>query len=243
MIETIEAHRHGYRFCKGIIYKIKKYTPSSLFCFLLLCLNWQVKVAEAINLPAGFQETVAFSGLTEPTAVRFSPDGRVFVSEKGGAIKVFDDLDDATPQVLINLGTKVHSYWDRGLLGMTLDPDFPTKPFVYVLYTYDAGIGGTAPQWNDTCPTPPGPTTDGCVVTGRLSRMEVSPNNKVVGEEQVLIQDQWCQQFPSHSVGSLMFGPEGALYVSAGEGASFTLTDYGQFGGSEGIYNPQKPLR
>ena len=50
-------------------------------------------------------------------------------------------------------------------------PNFPTNPYVYVLYTYDAPIGGTAPSWNDGCPTPPGPTTDGCVVSGRLSRL------------------------------------------------------------------------
>ena len=43
-------------------------------------------------VPSGFQESVAFSGLTNPTAVRFAPDGRVFVAEKGGLIKVFDGL-------------------------------------------------------------------------------------------------------------------------------------------------------
>src|SRR4029453_14425198 len=46
------------------------------------------------RLPAGFSEEVAFSGLTEPTAVRFAADGRVFVAEKSGLIKVFDGLDD-----------------------------------------------------------------------------------------------------------------------------------------------------
>ena len=46
----------------------------------------------------------------------------------------------------------------------------------------------------------------------------------------MLIQDQWCQQFPSHSIGDLHFGVDGALYVSAGEGASFNGTDYGQAG-------------
>ena len=50
--------------------------------------------AEAVTLPAGFQESVVFSGLTNPTAVRFSNDGRVFVAEKRGVIKVFDSLTD-----------------------------------------------------------------------------------------------------------------------------------------------------
>ena len=41
----------------------------------------------------------------------------------------------------------MHNFWDRGLLGLALDPDFPADPYVYVLYTYDAAIGGTAPRW------------------------------------------------------------------------------------------------
>ena len=41
--------------------------------------------AAAATLPAGFREEVALSGLTNPTVVRFVPDGRVFVAEKGVA--------------------------------------------------------------------------------------------------------------------------------------------------------------
>ena len=48
-----------------------------------------------------------------------------------------------------------------------------------------------------------------------------------VTDTDVLI-DDWCQQFPSHSLGSLDFGPEGALYVTGGDGASFNGPDYGQ---------------
>jgi uncharacterized repeat protein (TIGR01451 family) len=126
----------------------------------------------------------------------------------------------------------VYNFWDRGLLGMTLDPNFPANPSVYVLYTYDADIGGNAPKYgspgvySDPCPSPPGATTDGCVVSARLSRLQAN-GNVMTGSEQVLIND-WCQQFPSHSVGSLVFGADGQLYVSGGEGASFTYADYGQ---------------
>src|SRR5512144_1355120 len=55
--------------------------------------------APAETLPSGFQDQVAFSGLTNPTSVRFSPDGRVFVAEKQGLVKVFDSLADPTPSV------------------------------------------------------------------------------------------------------------------------------------------------
>jgi glucose/arabinose dehydrogenase/PKD repeat protein len=190
--------------------------------------------AAAVSLPTGFQEQIVFSGLTEPTALRFAPDGRVFVAEKSGVIKVFDNLSDTTPTVFADLRTQVHNYWDRGLLDVALAPGFPTDPWVYVLYTFDAGIGGTAPRWgsvggtSDDCPTPPGPTADGCVVAGRLSRLQAS-GNTMTGAEHVLIED-WCQQYPSHSIGSLAFGADGALYVSGGDGASFNFVDYGQDG-------------
>ena len=88
-------------------------------------------------------------------------------------------------------------------------------------------------SWNDDCPGPPdgpGPNTDGCPVTGTLSRLKWSGGT--AGPEQVLIRNQWCQQFPSHSMGNLAFGPDGALYVSAGDGASFGYPDYGQGGGT-----------
>ena len=193
--------------------------------------------AAAVTLPSGFQETIALSGLTAPTAVRFASDGRVFVAEKSGIIKVFPSLGSTTPTVFADLRTNVHNYWDRGLLGLALHPNFPTTPYVYVLYTLDAEIGGTPPRWGsfggtvDDCPTPPGPTTDGCVVAARLSRL-TALGNLMTGTEQVLLEN-WCQQFPSHSIGTITFGADGALYLSAGEGANFNNVDYGQFGTPE----------
>jgi glucose/arabinose dehydrogenase len=108
-----------------------------------------------------------------------------------------------------------------------------------VLYAHDAAIGSIAPRWgtagatSDGCPTPPGATDDGCVVSGRLSLLRAA-GDVMTGAETVLIED-WCQQYPSHSVGSLAFGADGMLYVSGGDGASFNFTDFGQDG------NPRNP--
>jgi glucose/arabinose dehydrogenase len=184
--------------------------------------------ALAATLPGGFQDTAIISGLNQPTSVAFAPDGRIFVAEKSGLIKVFDGPDDDTATVFADLRTNVHDFWDRGMTDLALHPNFPATPYVYVIYTLDAPIGGTPPLWNDGCPTPPGPTSDGCVVGGRLSRLRAT-GDVMSGSEEVLI-EAWCQQFPSHSVGSITFGADGALYVSAGEGANFTGPDYGQFG-------------
>jgi glucose/arabinose dehydrogenase len=192
--------------------------------------------AHAATLPTGFQEKIVFSGLNRPTAFRFAPDGRVFVAEKSGLIKVFENLADTSPTIVADLRTNVHNFWDRGLLGLALDPNLASNPYLYVLYTYDYHRinGRPAPNWGtvggteDGCPTPPGATADGCVVSGRLSRLQLA-GDVMTGGEQVLIED-WCQQYPSHSVGSLEFGADGALYVSGGDGASFNFVDYGQDG-------------
>ena len=66
------------------------------------------------------------------------------------------------------------------------------------------------------------------MVSGRLSRLTAS-GNQMTGTEQVLIED-WCQQYPSHSIGDIAFGSDGALYVTGGDGASFNFADWGQDG-------------
>jgi uncharacterized repeat protein (TIGR01451 family) len=191
--------------------------------------------SRASALPQGFQETtLPFTTLVNPTAIEFAADGRVFVAEKSGRIKIFSNLNDSTPDLFADLSANVHNFWDRGMLGLALDPGFTTgRPYVYVLYTFDAPIGGSPPTWGDNCPTPPGPTGDGCVVSARLSRLTAN-GNQMTGPEQVLIND-WCQQYPSHSIGSLVFGADGALYVTGGDGASFNFADWGQDG------NPLNP--
>src|SRR3712207_537877 len=184
-------------------------------------------------VPTGFSDRTAFSGLVNPTAVRFAPDGRIFVAEKRGTIQMYDNLTDTTATQVADLRTEVYNFWDRGLLGLAVDPGFATgRPFLYVLYTFDGVLGGTAPRWgtagadSDPCPSPPGATSDGCVVTGKLAKLTLNGTSTT---KQDLIHD-WCQQYPSHSVGDVMFGRDGALYVSGGDGASFTFADHGQDG-------------
>jgi glucose/arabinose dehydrogenase len=181
---------------------------------------------------SGFQDTTALSGLVNPTRVAFAPDGRVFVAEKRGRIQVFDSLSDPTPTQWAALDTNVYNYWDRGLLGMWLSPGFGPagSSYVYVLYTYDHMLGDPpGPRWNDACPNPPGATTDGCVASARLSRIPVVAGGGA-GSEDVLVED-WCQQFPSHSIGTALIGPDGFLYAGAGEASNFNGgADYGQYG-------------
>ncbi len=174
-----------------------------------------------------------------PRRSLFLPTAASSSRRRAGRIKVFASLTATTPTLFADLSTNVYNYWDRGLLGLALDPGFPTRPYVYVLYAYDGDIGGTAPKWgtpgvlSDPCPSPPGGTADGCTASGRLSRLTAS-GSVMSGTELVLVHD-WFQQYPSHSIGSIVFGADGYLYASGGEGSSYNWADYGQDG------NPLNP--
>jgi glucose/arabinose dehydrogenase len=206
---------------------------------LLVSLGISVSTTSFAATPvaAGLEiETIfdGYSSFDEPVAIEFASDNRVFVAEHDGRVQVFDDIYDGSPAELFDIRDRVHEFWDRGFLGIALDPDFESNPVLYGLYTWD--ING----WGSNCPNPPGGTNDGCVVNGRLSKWTVGSDN-TVGPETILLEGYWCQQFPSHSVGDLAFAADGALYVSAGDGASFNGVDYGQHGGDEGSPTPANP--
>ncbi len=236
---------------------------------LLTALVALVVPAQAVAEPAlmpGFQDEVVFGGLEQPTNFVFAPDGRVFVAEKPGRIKVFDGLDDTDPpEVFADLRGDVYDNGDRGLLGLALDPEFDNgRPYVYALYTWDHVLGE---PWDNQSPTPkygkpalsgdPGcplqNSSSSCLVSGRLVVLEENVGNKdhaveeggLPKEKQLL--EGWCQQFSSHSIGELRFGPEGALYVSGGDGAAYeSIADWGQLpvtGGSgpNPCGDPNKP--
>ncbi|WP_244366101.1 PQQ-dependent sugar dehydrogenase [Micromonospora echinofusca] len=174
-------------------------------------------------LPAGFTDQTVLAGLTQPTKLAFSPDGRIFVAEKAGLVKVFDGPGDPTPVVFADLRPQVYDYTDLGLLGLTLAPSFPADPYVYVSYSYDGVVDGSAPTYHDTCPR-----LGNCRSSARVSRLRAA-GDVTTGAEQVLLHD-WCTQSDTHSVGDLHFGPDGALYVTGGDGAAASYTDYGQGG-------------
>lgn len=176
----------------------------------------------------GFQDVALVSGVPAPVAVRFAPNGRIFVADKGGRVFAFDEPRDPTPQLVIDLSIEVHDFWDRGLLGMALDPGFAVNRRLYLLYTRNRAIGATTTAWpDDDCPGFPG--GNGCVVSGRLVRVTLDELG-VASQPEPVIEDEWCQQFPSHSIGTVAFGPDGMLYAGAGDGAMWAPPDYGQHG-------------
>jgi glucose/arabinose dehydrogenase len=204
--------------------------------------------AGAVTLPLGFQDETVLEvdepGREQPTTFKFAPDGRAFVATKGGKILVYPPGARKASEAMVfaNLAKQTYDYGDHGILGLALDPEFEAgRPYVYALYSFNHELGAPAfdmPEFpsvgtgvseyeGDECPV-----ENKCMVSGRLVRLTAEGDHaKEAGgepEEKVLLEG-WCQQSSSHSIGDLSFGPEGALFVSGGEGAIFDNADYGQY--------------
>jgi len=203
----------------------------------------QAGIASAdVELPRGFTDKTVVDGLYMPATIAFAPDGSLYVAELTGRILRYSDIDDADPVEVADLRTEVHaSEAGTGLLGMALDPRFPRRPHLYVGYTFDAPVGGIAPVWHqalsgkDYCYAEVGdPGIElGCPVSSRVSRLTLGSDWRSTGEDVIL--EDWCQQFISHSIGTLAFDSGGRLLVSHGDGASFSKADIGDLG------DPQNP--
>jgi Glucose / Sorbosone dehydrogenase len=100
--------------------EVPRLTPlSPIVLLLLLSLSPPVSAA---TVRTGFAETQVASGLLTPTAMAFAPDGRLFVCQKGGQLRVIKDgVLLATPFVSL----LIDSSGERGLLGVAFDPGLP----------------------------------------------------------------------------------------------------------------------
>lgn len=147
------------------------------------------------TLPPNFAET-QIAGLTNPTAMAIHPDGRVFVCQQSGALRVIKNG--------ALLGTpfrslSVNSSGERGLLGVAFDPNYATNRYVYVYYT-----------------------TSGAPIHNRVSRFAADSGNEDVatGSEEILLDLDNLSSATNHNGGAIHFGPDGKLYVAVGENAN-----------------------
>ncbi|MEO0836137.1 MAG: Calx-beta domain-containing protein, partial [Cyanobacteria bacterium J06642_3] len=221
--------------------------------------NWEL--ATDSNLLAAPPTSVSLdsetliSGLNQPTAIEWTPNGdRFFIAEKGGVIKLSQNGQvNNTP--FIDLTAQVNGTRDRGLLDIAVHPDFFNgSPYVYALYTYDppevfqntglAGADGngnraarltriTADASTNFTTAVPGSEV---VILGTNSTWDNfnafanSTNDFDEAPAGILpdgtnLQDFLAADSESHTIGSVEFGPDGALYVSNGDGTSYNRVD------------------
>jgi glucose/arabinose dehydrogenase len=136
---------------------------------------------------AASYETVA-TGLIVPWAMAFAPDGRMFVTERQGRIRIIrDGRLEPEPWAKLN----VVSSGESGLMGIALSPDFATDGRVYVVATF---------VWNDH-------------LINRVLRFTEKDGRP--GEPEVLVDDIPAAEF--HAGDAIAFGPDGMLYVATGD--------------------------
>src|SRR5215212_8396287 len=141
-----------------------------------------------------FTDSPFASGLTNPTDMEFAPDGRLFVAEQAGRVRIAKP--DGTLTTFLDLSTKVDSSGERGLQALTFDPNFSTNRYVYLQYTKKA-----------TSTTPP---------HNRVVRVTANGNKVVAGSEKLIFR-LGNQTSDHHMGGAIDFGTDGKLYVATGD--------------------------
>jgi glucose/arabinose dehydrogenase len=166
----------------------------SRFVFVSLLVLSAITAASAATVPTGFTDAVVAGGLNNPSAMALAPDGRIFVCQQGGALRVIKNgALLPTPFLTVT----VDSSGERGLLGIAFDPNFVSNQLVYIYYTA-------------TTPT----------IHNRISRFTASGDVALAGSETIIMDLPNLSTATNHNGGAMHFGPDGNLYVAVGENAN-----------------------
>jgi glucose/arabinose dehydrogenase len=144
----------------------------------------------ANELRAGFVETVIADSLDSPVSMAIAPDGRVFVCEQVGRLRVIV-ADRLLPRPFLVVPTRAEI--EEGLIGVAFDPAFERNHWLYVCYT------ALSPRRHN-----------------RVSRFTAAGDTAIAASEKVLIE---LDDLGDHNLvgGALRFGTDGRLYVTTGE--------------------------
>ncbi len=158
------------------------------------------------GLVRGLVDELVVGGLHLPVAAARLPDGRLLVAEKAGVVRVVVN-GVLQADAFLDLRDRVNDYWDRGLLGVTIDPAFADNGYVYLFYVHeDDPLTYTGPK------------------TSRVVRVTAVGNSADIETEVVLV-DGLPADSPSHDGGAMQFGPDGRLWITTGDASSFNAVD------------------
>ncbi|MGH9160619.1 MAG: PQQ-dependent sugar dehydrogenase, partial [Vicinamibacteraceae bacterium] len=185
---------------------------------------WLAEISNAqVSVPAGFEERLAVGVGLQPTALAFTPDGRMLIATQAGQLLVKAG-DALLPTPAIDLAPRMCSNVERGLLGVAVDPAFAENHYVYLYYTFNK---------HDTCET-----NTPRVPVNRVSRLVLGDDNLIdAGTERILL-DNIPSTGGNHNAGDLRFGPDGYLYVAVGDGGCDYLFDSGCAGANNASRDP-----
>jgi glucose/arabinose dehydrogenase len=154
------------------------------------------------TISAQYDFEAAFPNLTFSSALDLQNSGdgtnRIFVAEQDGIIKVFPNEQNVTSaKIFLDITDRVTSGGETGLLGLAFHPDYESNGYLYVNYT--------APDPLRT-------------VISRFQVSSTNPDSADKNTEQILL--EYNQPFSNHNGGCVAFGPDGYLYIAAGDGGS-----------------------
>ncbi|MCU1285609.1 MAG: hypothetical protein JWO13_1959 [Acidobacteriales bacterium] len=194
-------------------------------CLLLLMMTSGMANAQGTASDAGFSFE---KFLTFPpyrlNGLAWAPDGRAFLWQKDGVIKIYKNGAVLTTPFL-DISKEINAGGDRGLIGFAFDPNFSTNGYVYVTYVYEDPAVTPRNQFN--------PATE------RLSRFQADPNNPdkaLAGSETIILgkvstpgcsginQDCMPNDAHEHTIDRVMFASDGSMFLSLGEGGSSSGT-------------------
>jgi glucose/arabinose dehydrogenase len=185
----------------------------------LVALVMAGRPAAAATLPSGFEDRL-LAAAGNPTALAFTPDGRMLVATQPGQLRVYKN-GTLLQTPALNISSKICTSSERGMLGVAVDPNFSTNKYVYLYYTYNKfGV----------CPT--GQPTNANNPVNRVSRFVMSGDTVDPATEKVLI-DNIPSPAGNHNSGDLHFGKDGYLYVTVGDGGCDYKGDSGCAGAND----------
>jgi glucose/arabinose dehydrogenase len=212
--------------------KTKRYASVLLYAHALLLLTLPISVG-AQAPPAGFASVTVSGQWTEAVGLAFTQDGsKMFVWERGGKVWV---VVNNQKQLVLDISDEVGSWWDHGLLGFALHPEFNQNGYFYLHYLVDRhhlinfGTGAYNPAANDYY----------SATISRVTRYTATPSgNGYVADlssRKILLGETKTTGGPStersHVVGGIAFGTDNTLIVGIGDGAAAT-TDLGSHSNS-----------
>lgn len=172
-------------------------------------------------VPAGFSDTLV-ADVSSPTALAFTPDGRMLITQKTGNLRVWNGTLVTTPALTIP-ASAICTGSEQGLLGVAVDPGFATNRRIYLFYTFELSGGG-------------------CV--NRVSRFTFSSTpgqeNVVVPSSEMVLIDNMPSPAGNHNAGDVQIGRDGYLYVSIGDGGCDYNGDSGCAGSNDASRDQHK---
>jgi glucose/arabinose dehydrogenase len=198
-----------------------------------VALAFTALAATAQTLPVGFVREAVLS-VSSPTALAFTPDGRMLVTTQGGTLLVKPPAS-ATATTALTFGTtgatglEVCSNSERGLLGVAVDPLFASNQYIYLFYT---ARNGSTCQTGTYVNGSGGYETTGRPVN-RVSRFTLGNDNIVLPASESVIVNNMPSPGGNHNAGDVHFGKDGYLYISIGDGGNDYAGDSGGAGAND----------